>query len=125
MRGNIITCKDSGGYIVMKLLLDNKKYNLLCHHFAWYCVNGNCDTNEIDHINGVRDDNRICNLRNVNHTQNQWNRTKARGYTWNKPLNKWQSKITLNDKSIHLGYFTTEEEARQVYLKAKEKYHTI
>lgn len=51
--------------------------------------------------------------------------TNARGYYFNTNANKFLSKITLDNKSIHLGLFHTEKEARQAYLDAKEKYHKI
>ena len=105
--------------------LNYKTYILYTHHFAWFCVYGNCNIEQIDHINGIRTDNRICNLRNVTHQQNQWNRTKAKGYYYNTPRNKWRAVIRLNNKDIHLGYFTSEQEARQSYLKAKQQYHVI
>ena len=98
--------------------------HLLAHHFAWYCVYNEC-VEEIDHINGIRDDNRICNLRSVTKQQNQWNRTTAKGYYWNKQVNKWQSQISINKKIIGLGLYKTEPEARNAYLQAKEKYHVI
>ena len=123
--GKILNATDVKRYIQILTSFNKKKFLLYGHHFAWYSVYGNCDIEQIDHINGVRNDNRICNLRNVTHQQNHFNRTTAKGYTWNKPRNKWQSKIKLNDKQIHLGYFTTEQEARQAYLEAKEKYHII
>lgn len=123
--GNILNANHNQGYVYIGTRINNKQFHLLGHHFAWYCVYGNCDTNEIDHINGVRNDNRICNLRNVTNQQNSFNTTTARGYTWNKPLNKWRAQITLNKKVIYLGLYTTEQEAHQAYLEAKEKYHII
>ena len=51
--------------------------------------------------------------------------TNAKGYEFDKRINRYASYITLNSKKIHLGYFDTEEEARNAYLKAKEKYHVI
>jgi hypothetical protein len=80
---------------------------------------------QVDHINGVRHDNRLENLRLVTHQQNQHNRTKAKGYTWNKLRNKWQSQIRINSKKKHLGYFELEEEAHKAYLEAKLIYHKI
>jgi hypothetical protein len=100
----------------------NSKFKLYGHQFAWYCVNKEI-IEHIDHINGIRDDNRICNLRSVTNQQNSFNRKKAKGYYWDKRDNKWVSQIVINYKKIHLGYSNTEEEAREAYLKAKEKYH--
>jgi hypothetical protein len=71
----------------------------------------------------MRDDNKIDNLRAVTHQQNQHNRTTAKGYT--KHGNKFMSQIRLDNKNIYLGLYNTEQEARQAYLDAKEKYHLI
>ena len=80
-------------------------------------------TQQIDHINGIRNDNRIENLRCVSHQQNQHNRTKAKGCIFRK--GRYESNIKLNNKSIFLGCYKTEEEARNAYLNAKIKYHNI
>ena len=77
---------------------------------------------QIDHINGVRNDNRIDNLRLVNNQQNGFN-TKALGYYWHKPAKKWVAQIKLDGRDIYLGLFVNPEDARQAYLDAKSKYH--
>ena len=123
--GKILSENDVKRYIQIKTDFNKKNVRLLGHHFAWYSVYGNCDTEQIDHINGNRHDNRICNLRNVTGQQNQWNRVTAKGYTWHKLANKWSAMIKLNNKSIYLGLYNTEQEARTAYLNAKEKYHII
>ena len=79
----------------------------------------------IDHINGDKLNNNLYNLRMVTHQQNHFNRTTAKGYTWNKRDKKWQAQIALNGKRKHLGYFDTEAEAREAYLKAKQIFHII
>ena len=114
------------GYLELYLYKDRKKNTLRAHQFAWYWVNKEC-VEEIDHINGIRDDNRICNLRSVTRQQNQWNRTTAKGYykqTYKDSI-YYRSQIYVNTKRIHLGSFSTEQEAKQAYLNAKEKYHII
>ena len=80
---------------------------------------------QVDHINGIRHDNRLENLRLVTNQQNNFNRTKALGYTWNKRSNKWSAYIKLNGKQIPLGYYNNEEDARNAYLTAKRVYHKI
>ena len=97
-------------------------YNLYGHHFAWYMTYGNVDFIELDHHNRVRDDNKISNLRISDRIEQSQN-TNAKGYSWDKEKNKWRSLIMVNYKSIHLGYFKTEEEARNAYLVAKKLYH--
>ena len=62
------------------------------------------------------------NLRIVSHQENQFN-TNAKGYFKNGK--KFQAYIKLNKQQIHLGTFSTEEEARNSYLEAKKIYHII
>lgn len=123
--GKISNTTHSNGYVQIGTAINKKIVKLYGHHFAWYCVYGNCDIEQIDHINGIRDDNRICNLRNVTCQQNNWNQKKAKGYSYHKKANKWLAYIGLNYKLIHLGSFNTEADARNAYLAAKEKYHII
>jgi hypothetical protein len=79
----------------------------------------------IDHRNGQKLNNCVSNLRVVTHQQNHMNRTKSKGYYWNKQHQKFQAQIMLNNKIIYLGLFTTEEDARTAYLAAKQIYHVI
>jgi len=85
----------------------------------------NDTTKQVDHIDGQRLNNSLTNLRVVTHQQNQWNRLTAKGYCWSKQHNKWCAQIKVNKKKIHLGYFNTEQKARDAYLKAKNIYHII
>jgi hypothetical protein len=123
-KGNKLNLTRKDGYMKIGLGLNNKVYQLFGHHFAWYIIYSEC-IDYLDHINGIRDDNRICNLRSVTLQENQWNRTKAKGYHWDKANKKFQSSIYINNKNIYLGYFDTEAEAREAYLNAKAKYHII
>jgi hypothetical protein len=79
--------------------------------------------NRIDHENNNRMDNRIVNLRNVNHQENSFNIKDTKGYSWHKQRNKWRAQIKLNGKNFHLGLFEREEDARNAYLDAKKIYH--
>lgn len=98
------------------------------HRLMWIYHNGSIDENlQIDHINGIKDDNRIENLRLVTAQQNAYNRSRlnAKGYSWNKKDKKWQASIWLNGSLKYLGSFVDEQEARNVYLKACSQYHII
>ena len=77
----------------------------------------------IDHRYGNKLDNSVDNLRITTASGNQHNRPKAKGYSWDCKYKKWKSALKVNNKNIHLGYYTTEEEARQAYLDGKQKYH--
>ena len=84
----------------------------------------------VDHINGNKLDNRRCNLRYVNPTQNNRNiglrrnnRSGYKGVSWNKASSKWTAHIMVDRKSIYLGLFLTPEEAYKAYCEAAKKYH--
>ena len=115
--GKVINRKDNEGYIILK-------NHLKAHHYGWYMTYGNVDFQMLDHINRDKNDNRISNLRIINHQKNSFN-TKAKGYTWDKKIQKWKSQIMINGKNIYIGKYDNEKEARQAYLIAKEKYHII
>jgi hypothetical protein len=93
------------------------------HRFAYYFVYGKLPRS-VDHINRDKFDNRITNLRDGSgdvNTLNTERLDKAKGYWYRKDVNKYVASIKINYKSKHLGYFETEEEARNVYLEARKK----
>ena len=123
-RGKEVTTKSKMGYLIIGTTISKICFNIKQHQFIYYLATGKV-VDQIDHINGIKDDNRIINLRPVTKNENQWNQTKSKNYCWRKDLQKWQGYIQVNNKLIHLGYYNTTEEARQSYLDAKEKYHII
>ncbi len=103
----------------------NNKLGLL--HRIILDVNFNQD---VDHKNGNKLDNRKCNLRICNKSQNGMNRniTKKstsgyKGVYWKKDRNKWRAQIQVNKKSIFIGYFENKEDAAKAYNEAAVKYH--
>lgn len=118
---------DFYGYI--KIRFQGKLY--FAHRLAWLYVNGKWPTNQIDHINGVRNDNRICNLRCATVSQNLQNLRNARsdnksgflGVGLHKRSNKYYAHIRIGGKLKHLGSFKTAEQAHAVYLAAKREQH--
>jgi hypothetical protein len=99
------------------------------HRLAWLYVYGSWPKGLIDHINGNKADNRIDNLRDVfagGNSQNvrkpnKRNKSGFMGVIWFQ--NKWRASMSVNGKSKWLGDYSTPEEAHQVYLEAKRKYH--
>ena len=84
---------------------------------------------DIDHINGIRDDNRVVNLQYITKIENDRKRSKMngkdiKGFT-NRPNGKYESSICVNNKRLYLGMFDTEEDARKAYIEAKFKYHNV
>lgn len=101
------------------------------HRVAWLVVVGEWPSGEIDHINGVKDDNRFCNLRDVDRITNQQNERRARrsnkstGLLGAYPLpnGRFCAKLSINSKPTHLGCFDSAEEAHAAYVEAKRTYH--
>lgn len=92
---------------------------LRAHRVVYYLVHGVWPT-QIDHIDGVRTNNNVLNLRPVSLNENQHNR-KARGTQYCR--GKWQAKITVGGKVIALGTYPTEADAHAAYLAAKKQHH--
>ena len=117
----------ANGYKIIRL--NNKQY--YAHRLAWLYIAGEWPKNEIDHINNIKIDNRIKNLRDVSSSKNKQNKIKAQknstsgflGVSWHKAKNKWRARIRVNKKELVLGYFDDKEIAYQTYLNAKRKYH--
>lgn len=112
----------------MQICVDGRSYG--SHRLAWIYVHGQIP-NLIDHINGIRDDNRICNLRNVDHRVNAENRKSHRagkqipfiGVRKQTLNDTYSSSIKVQGKTMALGTFKTPEEAHAAYVAAKAKYH--
>lgn len=99
---------------------------------AWFYVHGVWPEQEIDHINGVRSDNRIGNLRDVSRKDNMQNQRKAQasnkstgvlGVHFHKAMKKFRASIRFDGKPKHLGYFTTADDAHSAYVAAKRQLH--
>ena len=81
--------------------------------------------NQIDHINGIKSDNRIENLRVVTSQENHFNRHTNKGYSYEASRGKWRASIYAGGKGRIIGRYNTEDEAREAYLCEKRKLHII
>lgn len=82
---------------------------------------------QVDHVNGVRSDNRHLNLRSANHAQNCMNRkpmrSTSKGCYWQPKRKKWVAQIGVSGRRKTIGYYATESEAAMAYAKAAEELH--
>ena len=119
---------DDMGYV--RIVVDGTRYR--GHQLAWLYMTGEWPSNDVDHINGVRADNRWSNLRDVERSVNLQNRRRCNpgnkssgllGATWSKHAKKWVSFIRVDGTVRNLGYFHTADEAHAAYVAAKRQFH--
>ena len=127
VKGEIAGWINDNGYRLISL----NKCKYRAHWLAWYITYGVWPSHQLDHINGVRNDNRIANLREATDAENRQNMCKRTdnksgfiGVYYAKWANAWRAEIRVNGVKRKLGYFKTPEIAYEAYLKAKAQLHT-
>ena len=124
--GSVVGCKDRHGHL--RVAFNGKGY--AAHRLVWLHMTGQMPQGDVDHINGVRDDNRWSNLRDVPHRVNLQNRKRATagnksGFLGVSRRNSsYLARINENGKQICLGSFGSAEEAHSAYLIAKRDLHS-
>lgn len=93
------------------------------HRLIWFIVYKKWPSGVIDHINGNKKDNRICNLRDVTHKINSQNRKILTGVTFHKPSSKWIIRLIIDGKMKHLGQFSDKNEADNKCLELRRIYY--
>ena len=114
----------SSGYLTGGIM--GKTY--YAHRVIWELVFGE-DPDQIDHINGDKTDNRLCNLRSVTNAENQKNASLSKNNTSgvcgvyrHSRLPKWIANIVVNGKTKYLGSFAEFDAAVECRRKAEKKY---
>tara|TARA_R110000782_G_C14701656_1_gene402174 strand:- start:131 stop:634 length:504 start_codon:yes stop_codon:yes gene_type:complete len=124
--GEIAGRINSNGYRTIGI--NGKSY--LSHRLVFVYEFGFCDATQIDHINGIRSDNRISNLRVSSVSENQKNQRIGRnnksgfiGVHFDKSKNKWAAAIGHKSRQIKLGSFEKKEDAVKARKAANKKYN--
>jgi hypothetical protein len=126
-----INIGDKAGYLTkqgyLSVAINKKTYRL--HRLIFLHQKGYLPK-ILDHINGIKTDNRIENLRPATCEQNTQNaKTRkdntsgSKGVRWHEHAKKWAVRIKANKKTFHFGYFKDLELADLVAQEARDKYH--
>lgn len=117
---------DNRGYLVTRLF----RVGYANHRLAWLYMYGKFPELDIDHINRVKHDNRIVNLREATASQNQQNTTAHRdsttgvkGVSWSKRSRRYRAAISVGGKRTIIGYYGSISEAAIAYAKAADSLH--
>jgi hypothetical protein len=113
--GSVCNCYDKYGYVVIRVV--GKLFK--AHQLAWLYIHGKFAP-ELDHINQIRDDNRIANLRKASRSMQMHNAgmlrnntSGAKGVSYHAASKKWHARIWIAGKCHSIGYFSTVEEAQK------------
>lgn len=125
-------CKSGSPHSCGYISIGIKGGVFFAHRLAWFYVHGEWPSGQIDHINGDRKDNRICNLRVVSQSENNQNQKKARSdnklgilgvHADTERPGNYKAFIRVDKKSKFLGRFKTIDKASAAYKQAKLIYH--
>lgn len=125
-KGKEILCVDKDGYLNVNI--KNKRNR--GHRLAWFMYYGSWPVSSLDHINQNKLDNRISNLREVTHSENNRNigiktsnTSGIPGVIWDKKSEKWSVQIRTDLGRLYLGMYEDIELAELVIEEARIKYH--
>lgn len=124
-KGSLLGGIGPKGYLTATI--DGKNYKQ--HRLAWLYFNGSFPAGQIDHINQIKSDNRISNLRAVTNIDNCRNKGKSKANTsgttgvyLDKRTGRWRSIICVNGKNKNLGFYLTHCEASKARKEGEKKY---
>ncbi|MEX8576114.1 HNH endonuclease, partial [Salmonella enterica] len=122
--GSVIGSQTWQGYYAFSLF--GKK--CFAHRLAWLLHYGEWPSQPIDHINGIKTDNSIRNLRLCSLSQNQFNKptqknntTGVKGVYWNKRDKRYVASVQFNGKKYSAGHHKDIDSAKEAVMKLREK----
>lgn len=110
---------DKQGYIVLKYC----KYDLRAHRVIWLLTHGAWPADQIDHIDGCRNNNHPSNLRLANHTTNQGNIGPRKGRLFKGTIKLPNGRYQAACAGKYLGSFSSEIDAAMAYDAAASAYY--
>jgi hypothetical protein len=123
--GSIAGNLNSNGYIELSV----KGHRTLAHRLAWLYEHGELPI-LIDHINGDKKDNKICNLRSATYAENAYNskvrsdnKSGVRCVSWDKAKQSWEVRVKLDGKLKHFGNYKNLDEAAKIAEQTRKKHH--
>jgi hypothetical protein len=123
---DIAGCITGHGYIFIGV--SGKRY--YAHRLAWLYIHGNFPPEQIDHINNIRNDNRLSNLRLATNQENSLNscmksnnKSGYKGVSFDSQRGLWVARISFNGIYKYIGRFRTAKQASIAYDECAEKHH--
>ena len=127
-QGTVAGSLNTLGYVVIQV----NKQKTHAHRLAWLYVYGCWPKNQIDHINRIRNDNRLCNLRDVSRSDNcqnlslpSHNKSGHMGISWVKQRSLWTVYIKVNKKNKWLGCYKDLDDAVAARKAGEKEYYNL
>lgn len=123
--GDVAGCLGSHGYLQLKI--NNKSY--LNHRIVFLMFNGFLPE-YVDHIDGIRTNNKLENLRECTFSQNRCNtkvyrnnKSGIKGINWDREHGKWTARIQFKNKRILVGRFSQLNDAKNAIIERRNSLH--
>lgn len=124
--GKLAGTIDKDGYHIINIY----KTRYYAHRLAWLVCHGKWPSNQIDHADRNKLNNRVSNLRVANTAENGWNvvapPTNTSGYKgvhYHIAARKYHASMRYKGKRVYLGLHNTAYEAHLAYEEAAKKLH--